>query len=564
MPAALMILAAVGSESQNLIGNPQLTFFKMVYKHYANFATEPIELALEGTPDIDFSKGPTVRCTIDRNADLLSHMYLLVDIPDIYSGYDESIVPNLGYQFQWIRELGSQMIKSVSLSIGGLTVQKLQGNFIQLWHELYSPTNKNLDVFQHMSGNVPDMYDPAQSQYAKGVYPTSTLDPTLTDDPELTVPALPNTADIANPYLRTASVRGRTLYIPLPFWFSQNSGQALPLVALQKNDTTVTIEFRPLRELYRVRDTNAASPTYGQHIAPELTNAKHNINSFVSAVAGGVDGQRSSVSARQGNNLQQTDISARNQKLNVNPRLLCTYVFLDEKERTRFATTNHKYLIEKYDYLREGGIYNTTLQKMHLNHPTKSILWFLQHEDAPLRNDWSNYTNWKTYGGKAPAYSLGAYVPEEGEEVHQITGDATDTIPIRFPRCRPTGSASTFLTKFDYPATERHILKEGTLLLNGIELFTTRHSDFFEYVQAYEHEHKRSVPGVYSYSFALLPRQFQPSGACDMSRVQQTDLKLVTQTQNTDDMLKYVLQVISVHYNVLDIMGGMGHLEYAD
>ena len=112
--------------------------------------------------------------------------------------------------------------------------------------------------------------------------------------------------------------------------------------------------------------------------------------------------------------------------------------------------------------------------------------------------------------------------------------------------------------------TEKNILKEATILLNGFEIFKTRKADFFKNIQAYEHEYKRTVPGVYSYSFSLLPRQFQPSGACDMSRVKQPQLQVVTQDTNTDAVLKYTLHVISVHYNVLQIMGGVAGLEYAD
>lgn len=564
MPGGLLILAAVGSESLNLIGNPQLTFFKMVYKHHTNFATEPIELALDGTPELDFENGPLLKCVVNRHADLLSHMYLLVDIPDIYSGYDTTIEPNMGYQFQWIQQLGTQMIDHVDLFIGGQLIQRLQGNYIQLWHELYSPNGKDISLFQRMSGNTVEMYNPSDSVWMKGIYPTSTLDPSLSTDPEIQTSITPS-SNISNPYYRTASIRGRTLYIPLPFWFSQNSGQALPLVALQKNETQIQIQFRPLRELYRVRDTDHSSITFGSHIAPQLNNPKQNINSFIPSSGKNAVEQRSNMQNQNGVSFKKTNISSRNQKLNINPRLLCTYVFLDEKEQQRFATTNHKYLIEKMDYQQEGGIYNTTTFPLQLRHPTKSIIWFLQNEDVSSRNDWSNYTNWKTSFG-TPPFSLSAYVPEYGEDISQIVGETTDSItniPIHFSQYHPT-NAQNIMTKFDYPNTEQHILKEATILLNGIELFTTRKAFFFEYLQAYEHEYKRSVPGVYSYSFSLLPRQFQPSGSCDMSRVKQAQLQIVTQDTNTDAVLKYSLNVISVHYNVLEIMGGMGHLEYAD
>lgn len=567
MAGGLLQLAAVGSQTDNLIANPQLTFFKMVYKHYANFACEPIEVALEGNPELDFEQSVILKCVIDRNADLLSHMYLLIDLPDIYSGYDTSIEPNMGYQFQWIQQIGARMIKHVDIVIGGKQIQRLQGDYIQLWHEMFSATGKDLDTYQQMTGNIPELYNPTGTPWAKGVYPTATLDPQMNVDPELSTSSTSST--IANPYYRTASIRGRTLYIPLPFWFSENSGQALPLVALQKNETQVHIEFRPLKELYRVRDTNPSNvETFGQHIAPQVDNMKHNINTFLPASGRTADEQRRNMRNQENVDFRRTNIATRQQKLNIRPRLLCTYVFLDEKEQQRFASTNHKYLIQKVQYQTEGGIYNTTLFDLQLNHPTKLILWYLQHEDVSLRNDWSNYTNWKASFGVPPS-SLDAYIPQCGENVSQIIGNSAipthtiTNIPLRFPLYHPLVSIA-ITSKFDYPATEENILKEATILFNGVPIFNTRNEQFFQSVQPYEHNYKTYVPGVYSYSFSLLPRPFQPSGACDMSRVKNVQLQLVTQDTNTDAVLKYSLSVMSVYYNVLDIMGGMAGLEYAD
>ena len=91
MPGGLLQLAAVGAEIELLIGNPQMTHFKMVYKRYSNFATEPIEIELNGSSDLQFENGVILQTTVDRHADLLSNMFLLIDVPDIYSGYSVSL-----------------------------------------------------------------------------------------------------------------------------------------------------------------------------------------------------------------------------------------------------------------------------------------------------------------------------------------------------------------------------------------------------------------------------------------------------------------------------------------
>ena len=87
---------------------------------------------------------------------------------------------------------------------------------------------------------------------------------------------------------------------------------------------------------------------------------------------------------------------------------------------------------------------------------------------------------------------------------------------------------------------------------------------YYYQLQHYQHRLKRQHEGVYTYSFALQPRNIQPSGACDMSRVKQVQLQVTTQRKRPDDDTKYNLHVVAVHYNVLEIMGGMAGLQYAN
>ena len=564
MPGGLIQLAAVGAEMENLIGNPQMTHFKMVYKRYSNFAMEPIELALNGAQDLPFDDGITVSCHVDRHADLLSNMYLLVDLPDIYSGYhvsaDPATTPNMGHRFQWIQELGTRMVEYVDLTIGGQLIQRLQGEWIQLWHEMYADEAVNLNVFQQMVGNTPEMHDPASTYGANGVYPTATLDPAMDEDPELSTSNI--TSGVANPYLRTASIRGRTLHIPLNFWFARNSGMALPLVALQQHEVQIYVRFRPLKELYTVIDTNSTSPTYGQRIAPRQSQPEHRINTFV-PIGRTYEDQRKVMQNNEGGDFRRIGDEANTNHLYLQPRLLCTYIFLDDAEQKRFATTSHKYLIEREDYRKETGVYSQYQYDLHLNHPVKTLVWYLQHDDVHTRNDWANYTNWKT---RHDPSALISYHPEWGEKVAKRTGDGGDALEdmaLCFPQRQPAGIRSR-LTKFDYPNTEPHILVEGTLLFNGIELKSIQTADYYHDLQHYQHQLKHQHDGVYSYSFALHPRTVQPSGACDMSRVKQVQLQVTTQDKQSNDASKYNLHVVAVQYNVLDIMGGMAGLQYAN
>ena len=245
--AAGALLAVIANQTSptmvELINNPSVSFFKSVYKRHTNFATEPIEIPLRGSLDLHFDESIQLKCVVPRHADLLSHLYLLIDLPDIFSGYrpnDSETDPRDGtttvpppdalsaYKFKWIREIGSRMIESVQFTVGGTCIQQFDGDWIALWWKMFSSTDSNRDIIDELTGNVPEMHEPAQTEHSMGVYPTATLDPALNVDPEL---YSSNTqSNITNPYYRTASIPARTLIVPLPFWFSMRSSAALPLV----------------------------------------------------------------------------------------------------------------------------------------------------------------------------------------------------------------------------------------------------------------------------------------------------------------------------------------------
>ena len=52
------------------------------------------------------------------------------------------------------------------------------------------------------------------------------------------------------------SIPGRDITLPLSFWFSQNSGLALPLIALQYHEVKIIIKFRNFNELWTFGPNN--------------------------------------------------------------------------------------------------------------------------------------------------------------------------------------------------------------------------------------------------------------------------------------------------------------------
>jgi hypothetical protein len=191
MGGGLMQLVAYGAQDIYLTGNPQITFFKVVYRRHTNFSMEAIEQTWNGT-----QPGPG-RCTatISRNGDLVYRMYIQIKLPG--SGTIAHHNPS------------SSGITDVTLEIGGQQIDKHSGQWMETWAEL---TEKNPSgtvaataltdaatstLFQRMSG-------------MGGVKSSGSADESLK-------------------------------YIPLYFWFCRNPGLALPLIALQYHEVKVIL-----------------------------------------------------------------------------------------------------------------------------------------------------------------------------------------------------------------------------------------------------------------------------------------------------------------------------------
>lgn len=187
-----------------------VSVFKVVYRRHTNFAIESIEQTFNG--QADFGKKVTV--TISRNGDLITRVYLQVNLPAV-TAEDNSLCA-------WTRNLGHIMIKQVEVEIGGQRIDRQFGEWLTIWAELTLQPG-HVAGYAEMIGNTADMF----------TFST----------------ALP----------------AKTLYIPLQFWFNRNPGLALPLIALQYHEVKINIEFRPLSEVLKCKnnelDASAATPT---------------------------------------------------------------------------------------------------------------------------------------------------------------------------------------------------------------------------------------------------------------------------------------------------------------
>ena len=196
MGGGLMQLVAYGAQDIYLTGNPQITFFKVVYRRHTNFAVESIEQTFNGTAD--FNK--RVTATISRNGDLIQQMYLEVTLP----------ITTTVTNGEWVYGVGNALVSQAEIEIGGQLIDRQYGDWMNIWTELTIPAGKR-DGYDNMVGN-----------------------------------ALATGTDQSGVLVTTSQIR---LYVPFQFWFNRNPGLALPLIALQYHEVKLNLTTRSLTDL---------------------------------------------------------------------------------------------------------------------------------------------------------------------------------------------------------------------------------------------------------------------------------------------------------------------------
>ena len=213
MAGGLLQLVAYGAQDIYLTGNPQITFFKVVYRRHTNFALEAVENVFNGVARF----GSRVTCQISRNGDLIHRAYLAVMIPTLPSGTE------------WVRSVGLRLISDVWIEIGGQQIDKHYSDWMYIWNELSLPVGKK-SGYDMMVGNA------ITSTGTNAVTPGGGLGRTLVD---------------------------KQLYIPLEFWFCRNVGLALPLIALQYHEVKINIDFETFANCTKDSSSSTSSDIKG-------------------------------------------------------------------------------------------------------------------------------------------------------------------------------------------------------------------------------------------------------------------------------------------------------------
>ena len=242
MGGGLLNIISYGNQNIILNGNPSKTFFKTVYAKYSNFGIQNIRIDYTGLKNLNLSEDSVFTFKIPRNAEMLLDTFLVFNLPDIWS----PIIPPKditdiwrSYDFRWIDNIGTNIIKKITISIGGQIIQTFSGQYIRNIMDRDGDHSKK-ELFNKMTGMTDELTNPENIYNRESNYPNAFVNENSTT----------NTGP-------DPSIHGRKIYIPLNFWFSYSSKVGLPLVALQYSEVVIDIILRPIIDLYRINDVTA-------------------------------------------------------------------------------------------------------------------------------------------------------------------------------------------------------------------------------------------------------------------------------------------------------------------
>ena len=604
-------LQFIGLQDCHLTGNPQISFYKSVYRRYTNFVLESKELIFKKNTLLSESNESFLNITLERHADLVKSIYLTMEIPDIYSGCSGSSTDytyNVPYEFKWIENLGANIIDYSLLKINNVEVNKLYGEYIYLDSEI-NYTDSKKKIFNKMIGHVEENYNPkinssgpkfiaiiktAGTGYSSEIFSNTTTNArfnitanssgaltsvTILDDGNnfkdhevinitnaLGATSGNDDAEIilissSYPHLRSSndnqykintdnaglviarnseitgvslqefipSIKAQKIKVPLNFFFNKNSTLSLPLVALQYSNVDLEFKLNPIRYLYTILKKNLDNNIVRGRPDIDITN-------FI-----------------------------KEDNFDIKPKIEVTYVYLDNEERKRIAAVSHEYLIEQVQRQELLDIQNTKEHRIYFSHPVKELIMVSQRSDMSSVNSWNNYTNWTLEN--SPPYS------KLYNTFDNVLYDNNLNQYLFYNRLdsNTTDSSRNFKMKY----FKKNIIENIKLIFNGNTRIESKDTDYFNLVQSFEHHNRRLKEGIHLYSFSLNPEDFQPSGSCNFSKIEnfkieldlglKTNVKEIPVNSSTNqNYFNYNFNIYAVNYNILMINTGMGFLKYSD
>jgi hypothetical protein len=578
MGGGLMQLVAYGAQDVYLTGNPQITYWKVTYRRYTNFAIESIEQTFNGQADF----GRRVTCTISRNGDLAYTTMLQVTLPQI--GQDLASTSDDGVYARWLDFPGEQLISQVEVEIGGQRIDRHYGDWMHIWNQLTVNASQQKGYWS-MVGNTTQLTYLTDPSFSDVDGPCQSNAPRQICAPRN---ALPET----------------TLYIPLQFWFCRNPGLALPLIALQYHEVRINIDLRPIDECLWAVSTLAPTTTSSVKCTAAYNQSLIAASLFVDYVFLDTDERRRMAQNPHEYLIEQLQFtgdesvgsSSNKIKLNFNhpvkeliwvvqPDANVDYCSSLDGESLLFNILgaqpfNYTDAVDalpnaihafggpnsiagasgstgtaNYDFINANGLFANANAVDGTTNTDLSSSWGYNAATSYATGTAAGTAIFSgVTGGDSNVYSFGSL----GGATAGALGDDEASL---------VSDAGTFVlseTALALHCWGDNPVVTAKLQLNGQDRFSEREGSYFDLVQPFMVHSRTPDTGINVYSFALRPEEHQPSGTCNFSRIDNATLQLILSNATVQGTSTAKVRVYATNYNVLRIMSGMGGLAYSN
>ena len=536
MPGGEIQLVAYNEENMYLNENPQITFFKVVYRRYTNFSIETIQTNFIYQANF----GKKISCELSKIGDLIHKMWLVIELPDIPILYDLSNTVDKKLKFAWARKIAYALIDYVEIEISGQVISRMWGEWLNVLDEL-NYTNFNSSLNEYI-GNIPELY---------------TLHTT------------------------SKGIKSYTLHIPMYFWFCLNSGMALPILCLEYNTIKFNIQLNNFNSCAIFSPSNyiKVQKYYGNGILgePLIQYSQQGVAwaEFDSIDTGDVDETTMNIlnynlyyrkisdnsfittTTTYLNNLLTTNYCDIMQKcadnkmnyiiygvksgsiyipvasIETDPKtiyieknyifkqpidlpikkifILTDYIYLDRDERNKFYNDKHEYIIEQIFFTGNINLQNlSNRNSIQILNPCKWLVFmgqisYLQNSNV---NDFFNYKN-------------------------------------------------TFIRN-DFGIIEGEpIISSAYLSFNSIGQIESFPMSYYNLLQPFYNFPMAKIPSGFGVStFSLYPINIQASGSCNMSCLNTFDINTIFKRIDVK-YNKYIFKCYGVTYNILKILHGV-------
>jgi hypothetical protein len=638
MGGGLLQIVSSTNEDLFITSKPQITFFKLVFYRYTNFSIETLEEFFDGAPNF----GENVTCTLAKTGDLIHHMYLKIDLPEVHIPIlnnsvihpnNKTFINDILLQYNEINQTFTNYKKYIKyvyilwrllwkevISVAGnynsvmniINVYKKSDNWIEYnkYNNIFSNIhiNKNNSTINFDIVYVFELSLKSEYQFSnysiiknnefkeklrlflityrentvlyntqlfneltkiKNIIDTEKIDyyrfswvqkiglrlidyidisiggqviDRLNSDMlniwyELTVS--PNQIKTFNniigniPKLNTYNSNKKesySLYIPLPFWFSKYTGISLPALALRYHDIQVNLKLKELSECCIIETTE--------------NNLSDNINI--------------------------------NEVVNIlNVSLYIDYVYIEQEERKKFGRNTLEYLIDQHQYLPVNNINSINInQLLYFVNPIKELLWTCQTKA------WDRYEFVKIYkfttvtnltNGKIKLIIGNRHLIKNDDNIRIYNSKYYNNIykVINTDETSITINNDFIINDYGYIEIINTIYSENTIdtltiTFNSIERISTRDGMYYNLIQPWKHHTNIPSPGIYLFSFAINPEEYQPSGSCNMGLLDANQAfininPIFFEYMNKDVSINFFARSI----NILKITEGMASLAFS-